>query len=287
MSQQPRSVFSYVAAFLRGSDSVYRERSIPAIVRLLVLVGLFYGIGAALINFWPAWRSGYHAYFRTVGNSAFEQFLVWPHASVRFLDMNSRTILDDIRAAAPPLTLPDKFAVPHRDHKMDTLMLLKSVHPDKPGLGQFRTSSRLIAYWPMVTVFSLALAMPWGLHRKLWLLFWSFLAVHLFVVFRLAISVLQGGFADPGKSFRLFDMSGWWFDKLKRLDTVLNDNVTFSYVGGVIVWLAVVIAMELWPIVRHKISATWRGSRRGGDPQSRRQTFAEMEASGRTFRRKR
>ena len=287
MSQQARSVFSYVAAFLRGSDSVYRERGIPAIVRMLVLVSIVYGLGAALINFWPAWRSGYQAYFRTFGNAAFEQFLMWPHASVRFLDMNSRTIIEDIRAAAPPLTLPDKFAVPHRDYEMDTLMLLKSVHPDKPGLGQLRTSSRLIAYWPMVTVLSLALAVPWGLRRKLWLLLWSIVAVHLFVVFRLAISVLQGGFADPGKSFRLFDLSAWWFDKLKRFDSVLNDNVTFSFVGGVIVWLAVVIVMELWPIARQKFASIWRGSPHRDDPRSGRQTFADFQAAGRASRRQR
>jgi hypothetical protein len=53
-------------------------------------------------------------------------------------------------------------------------------------------------------------------------------------------------------------MSPWWFDKLKRFDAVLNDNVTFSFVGGVFVWLVVVIGLELWVVLRLKISSKVR-----------------------------
>lgn len=261
MSQQPRSFISAVLAFIAGSDPIYRERRPAAIVRLLFMVSIYYGIGALLIGYWPAWRTNYQSYFRGLGNSAFEQFLVWPHASVHFLDLNSPDVIKNIRAKAPPLTLPDSFPVPHRDKEMDTLMLLKNVDPSSLGLGQFRTSSRLIGYWPMVTVLALAFATPWRWPRKLWLIFWSVLAVHVFVLFRLAISLLQGGFADPGKPYRLVEIGPWWFDKLKRFDTVLNDNVTFNFIGGVFVWLVVVIAMELWPAMWQIVGSKFRSSR--------------------------
>jgi hypothetical protein len=286
MSLQPRNAIGHVAAFLRGSDPVYRERSIPAIIRLLVLVSVFYGIGTSLISFSPAWRAGYHSYFRAFGNAAFGTFLIWPHASVRFLNMNSRTIIDDIRAAAPPLTLPDKFPVPHRDKERDTLMLLKSVDPQKLGLGQLRTSSRAMGYWPTLTVVALSLAVPWGLRRKLWLLLWAILAVHVFLAFRLAISLLQNGFVDPDKSYRLFELSPWWFERLKQFDTFLNDNITFSYVGGVFVWLMVMVAMELWPVLWRKASGAFGRSKVGGEGGYRRQTLADLEAGGRASRRR-
>lgn len=261
MSQQPRSAGSAFVAFLRGSDPKYRERRPAAIIRLLVMVSFYYAIGAALISYWPAWRAGFHTYFRTLGDASFEHFLLWPKASVHFLDLNSRDVIKNIRAKAPPLTLPDKFPVPHRSKEMDTLMLLKNVDPHALGLGQFRTSSRLIGYWPIVTVLALALATPWSGKRKLWLVFWALLSVHLFVVFRLAISLLQGGFADPDKPFRVVHISPWWFDKLKRFDTVLNDNITFSYIGGVLVWLIVVIGLELWPLAKQKIAGKLNASR--------------------------
>jgi hypothetical protein len=255
MSQQPRSAASSVLAFFGGSDPKYREAGIIAIIRFFVLLGFY---GTVLITYWPTCRSGYQSYFRGLGNAAFEQFLIWPKASVHFLDLNSPNLIKNIRAQAPPLTLPESFAVPHRDKEMDTLMLLKNVDPTRPGLGQFRTSSRLIGYWSMVSVLALALATPAMWRRKLWLIVWSLLAVHVFVAFRLAISLLQGGFADPVKPYRLVDMDPWWFDKLKRFDAVLNDNVTFSFIGGVFVWLVVVIGLELWSTARQKIGNRFR-----------------------------
>jgi hypothetical protein len=281
MSQLSRSAASAFLAFLRGSDPKYRERRPIAIIRLLVMVSFYYAIGAALID-WSAWRTGYQNYFRALGNASFEHFMLWPNASVHFLDLNSRDLVKNIRAAAPPLTLPDKFAVPHRDKVMDTLMLLKNVNPAGPGLGQFRTSSRLIGYWPIVTAIALALATPWSGKRKIWLLFWSLIAVHVFVIFRLTISLLQGGFADPDKPYRVINISPWWFDKLKRFDAVLNDNVTFSFIGGVFVWLIVVIGLELWPVAKQKIAGKLQASRTMRDTRrARREPLGDFKPAKR------
>lgn len=261
MSQPPRNVAASVLGFFRGSDPKYRERSITAIVRMLVVVLCYYALCTALITYWPAWRSGYQSYFRSLGNASFEQFLIWPNASVHFLDLNSPNLIKNIRAAAPPLTLPDAFAVPPRDKEMDTLMLLKNVNPSSPGLGQFRTSSHIIGYSPMALIMSCALATPWPGRRRIWVLFWSLLAIHAFVVFRLAISLLQAGFANPQKTYPLFKMTPWWFEKLKRFDSVINDNPTISYIAPVLIWLMVVAGLEFWTFARQKIAEKIKSSR--------------------------
>lgn len=252
----PRSFGGHFLVFFSGNDVKYREPGLPAILRLFVLVCFYYAIGAALIMYWPAWQTGYQTYFRKLGDAAFEQFLIWPSASVHFLDLNSRNVINDIRAKAPPLTLPASFPVPHRDKVMDTLMLLKNTDPNRLGLGQFRTSSRVIGYWPLLTMLCFAAATPgsWR-RRRLWVLFWSILIAHAFIVFRLVISLLQAGFADPKKSYRLFDVSPWWFEKLKRFDSVLNDNPTVGFIAPVILWLMIVVAMELWPLAWKKVRA--------------------------------
>lgn len=258
MSSSPRNP---VLAFFSGSDPKYREPGVSAIVRLFVLVCFYYAIGAALIGYWPAWQKGSQAYFRGLGDASFEQFLVWPHASVHFLDLNAPDLINDIRGKAPPLTLPDSFAVPHRDKVMDTLMLLKNIDPSRPGLGQFRTSSRLMAYWPLLTMLCCALATPWPWRRRIWLIVWCLVLAHAFIIVRLVILLMQAGFADPKKSYRLFDMSPFWFEKLKRFDSVLNDNPTVGFIAAVFLWLLVVVAMELWPLVRARLRAKLATSR--------------------------
>jgi len=258
-------------AFLLGSDPQYRERTPAAVVRLLVMVCVFYAIGAALFFYWPTGRIAYRSYFRAFGNAAFEQFLVWPNASIRFLDLNAPDIIKNIRAEAPPLTLPDSFPVPQRDKSevKDTLLLLKNIDPSHPGLGQLRTGSRLHGYWPTITVLALVLATPWKWKRKTWLLVWGLLLVHVFIVFRLSIYALQGGFAVPSKDFRLLNVGEFWFARLKRLDSVINDNPTMNFIAPILIWLVVVAVMELWPVAWQKIRTSLVPARSRRDPSMR------------------
>lgn len=268
---QPRSFAASVVAFLSGNDPKYRERSILAIVRLLVVLCFLYAIGAALLYYWPAGRSAYEKYFRGFGNAAFQQFVFWPTASIRFLDLDSRDIVQDIRNAAPPLTLPESFPVPQRDRTgvKDTLMLLKNVHPQHLGLGQLRTGSRLLGFWPTITVICLALATPWVWKRRFWLVLWSFLAIHLFIMLRLTIYALQGGFAVDGKDFQLMSLSPFWSNRLKGLDSVINDNPTTSFIAPVLIWLTLIVLMELWTVVRKRISGSFRLPVDRRDPAAR------------------
>jgi len=268
-------------AFIRGSDPAYWERSPVAVVRLLVMVCVFYAIGAALFLNWPAARKAYQSYFRGFGNAAFEQFLVWPKASIRFLDLNAPDVIKNIRAEAPPLTLPASFPVPQRDKSevKDTLMLLKNIDPSNPGLGQLRTGSRLHGYWSTVTVLALVLATPWNWKRKSWLLIWCVLLVHVFIAFRLSIYALQGGFAVPNKDFRLVNLNDFWFARLKGLDAVTNDNPTMNFIAPILIWLFVVAMMELWPIAWQKIRTSLIPARSRRDPSTR------MDRGGRRSRR--
>lgn len=285
MSRQPHSVFGHVAAFVLGSDPVYRERSIPAIVRLLVLVSAFYGIGSALINFWPAWRSGYQSYFRALGDAAFEQFLVWPNASIRFLDMNSPTIIEDIRASVPdPLDKP--FPLPPRDKVKDTLMVMRNGALTPPELGLLRTSSQLMAYWPMLTIFALALATPWRWKRKLVLVLCCVVVAHAFIIGRLAVLALKGSFAVPSKRIRIVEISESSFSRLDRIESVLNDDPTLNFIAPVILWLLIVVALELWPVLKRRAAVLLGRSKFHDEGGYRRQTLAELEAAGRSSRKR-
>lgn len=277
---QPRSFFASIIAFLTGDDPKYRERSILAAVRLLVVLCLFYAIGAGTLYYWSPGRLAYERYFRGFGNAAFQQFLFWPTASIHFLDLNSRDIIQDIRNAAPPLTLPESFPVPQRDRGgvKDTLMLLKNIHPEHLGLGQLRTGSRLHAFWPSITIVCLALATPWGWKRRAWLLLWSFLSIHLFIYLRLTIYALQGGFAVDGKDFQLLWLSPFWSNRLKALDNVINDNPTTSYIAPVLIWLALIIFIELFSAVRKRFSGAFRL------PVDRRDPAARMDRGRRRAR---
>jgi len=108
------------------------------------------------------------------------------------------------------------------------------------------------------------------------------LTAHAFLIFRLSVSLLQAGFADPKKSYRLFEMNTSWFDALKRFDSVINDNPVFSIIAPVLVWLVVVIGMEMWPAVRQKISGGFRLSRTNRDfGTADRQSFRDFERAGR------
>ena len=258
MSLHPPNAVRAVIAFFRGKDPIYRERSPEAIVRMFVLVCMYYAVGSALISYWPAWRAKYHDYFRAFGDKAFQQFLVWPEASIRFLNLESKEIINDIRKAAPPLTVGDSFPVPQRDKQKvkDTLMLLKNVDPKNPGLGQLRTGSRLMGYWPTIAVVILALATPWTWKRKTWLLILVFVVVHGFIAARLAIYALQGGFAVPDKTWRLLTPSQFWFDQLKKLDLVINDNPTINFIAPVLIWLFAIVVVEFFLFASHRISAS-------------------------------
>jgi len=252
-----------VVRFIWGADPKYRDRtSLTAIMRLVLVAGGLYAIAACLVTYWSPWNRAYQYYFRSFGDVAFSQFLLRPHASVRFLDLDSPTLIDDIRSAALPHTFPDGFPVPERDQIQDTLMVLKNTGSDHPGIGLLRTSSRPIGYWPTTMIIALALATPWTWKRRRWVLLWGFVLVHAFLATRLSIFLLKGGFADASKRFRLFEWSEVAFANLKRIDEVINDDPAINFVIPFVVWMVVMIGAELWRSWRENAAASPRRTRR-------------------------
>lgn len=209
-----------------------------------MVAGGIYAIAAALIIYESTWNRACQRYFRTFGDVAFSQFWIWPTASVRFLDLNSKSLVEEIRSAALPYDLPEGFPIPARGSVKDTLMVLKNTSQENPGIGLLRTGSRLIAYWPTSVVIALSLATPWEWKRRIWVLFWSLFLIHFFIAIRLSIYLMKGGFADASKRFVLFNWSEYWFEKLKAVDEVINDDPAVNFVVPIIVWLIVLFGLN-------------------------------------------
>lgn len=256
MSKFLRDTAIRFAHFVGGVGPRYRDRtSALAIVRFILVAGSIYAIAAALITSWSPWNRAYRSYFRTFGDVVFSQFWIWPHASVRFLDLNSPKLIDDIRSAAEPHSLPDAFGVPGRDPIKDTLLVLKNTSADHPGIGLLRTSSRPIGYWPTAFIVALTLTTPWVWRRRIWVFVWGLAAVHVFMAVRLSVFLLKGGFADSAKRFRLFECSEFWFGKLKSIDEILNDDPGTNFIAPLIIWFAVLLGLDLGRFVREKLAA--------------------------------
>jgi len=258
-----RNIASRIVHFIWGADPKYRDRaSLVAILRLVMVAGGLYAIAVCLVTYWSPWNRAYQYFFRSFGDVVFSQFCLRPHASVRFLDLDSPTLIGDIRSAALPHTLPAGFPVPERDQIQDTLMVLKNTGLDHPGIGLLRTSSRPIGYWPTAIIVALALATPWEWKRRRWVLFWGFTLTHAFIAARLSIFLLKGGFADASKRFRLFEWSEFWFANLKRIDEVINDDPAINFIMPVVVWMVALIGIDLWRSWRDRAAAAPRRTRR-------------------------
>ncbi|MBI1825248.1 MAG: hypothetical protein HY287_04535 [Planctomycetes bacterium] len=232
-----------IRAFLLGSDPRYRERVSPrAILRIALISSFLFAVFASLYAYSPGWGRAYRWYFRGVNNVAFSQFWIWPRASIEFFDLNSPTLFADLRHAG----LPENFPVREADGVKDTLMLCKNSDDTHRRLGQLRTSSKIIGYWPTVMVMALAVATPWAWKRKRWVILWCFAAVHFLIVARLTLFALKGAFAVPTKALRVMAPSLFWSNTLQRLEEVVNDDPTFNFISAFVIWAVVLIVLEIW-----------------------------------------
>lgn len=187
---------------------------------------------------WPGLERGYASLFRGMGNVVFARFWVWRDGSVRFLDLYSSHLKSDVGAVVAG-RLPSDFTPPPPDHIKDTLMIL--INRRTPGLiGQLCTSSRYIGYEPIAVLIALvaATSLPWS--RRAWALLWGMLLVHLFVAFRVTLTLTASGFAAD-KKYALFDPSPFWTGVLTRVESVISDNPTVSFVVPVFIWFLVAL----------------------------------------------
>ena len=234
---------SRVGTFLLASDPRYRERTSPrAIVRVAILASILFAILASLYAYVPVWAKGYGSYFRGFGDAAFSQFWIWPRASIEFFDLNSPTLVADLRKRG----LPENFPIREANGVKDTLVLCENSNESHRQLGQLRTSSKIVGYWPTAMVLALAVSTPWPWKRIRWVILWCLLSVHALIVARLTIFALKGSFAVPAKSIRIFTPSEFWSGLLLRLDEVVNDDPTFNFIAAFVLWIGVLVLLELW-----------------------------------------
>lgn len=215
--------------------------------RIAKFAGLSFLFLVLLLYPWSGWEARYASLFRAGANVVFQQFWFWPQASAKFLDLNAADLQEQALAAASPL-VPNKGRLPLEkpDGVKDTLVLLKNVDPTKPGLGQTRTTSRLIGYWPTAFTVALVLATSMKWWRKIIALIAGLFLVNCFIAVRVSVMLLKAGFADPAHRARIFQPSDSWKDVLRGLDEVIADNPTFNFVAPVFIWLVAVFFAHLF-----------------------------------------
>jgi len=215
-----------------------------AITRFALLVAVFF---AALMWPWPAWERAYAAYFRGFGDIAFSQFWFWSAGQVRFLDLHSPTLFNDLDAATPG-ELPGHVQLPRPDGVKDTLMVL--MNRNAPGsIGQLRTGSRYIDYGPTAVLLALGLATPIPWRRKAWLAAVGLVLVHVFIVVRLSLTLFNAGFGAD-KKYALCRPGPWITDVFVRAENVLADNPTVSFVAPFFIYLVALLGVYGWRSLR-------------------------------------
>lgn len=223
------------------------------IIRFAVLVVVFYTL---LMIPWPGLERGYAGFFRTGGDKLFSRFWFWSSGNVRFLDLYSDKLFEELDEATPG-KLPRSVKLPEAEGVKDTLMVL--MNSAKPGdLGLLRTSSRYLGYEPMAAVIALSLATPIVWRRRIWVLLWGLFWVHLFIAVRLSL-LLAGEFFNPAKKYALTYASPFWLKTLGRAEEVFSDNPTATLVVAMFIWLVAVVGLFGW--------SAWRGhAQKTGEP---------------------
>lgn len=239
MSQRsgPIRLLRYVAG---TSPSATDLHSPVAAIRFTVLASVLY---ALLMSSQLNLQSRFAPLFRAYGNALFSgSFWGNENASVNFFDAAADDLFEQVDSAFF-MDLPPATPIPRAQGEKDTLLLLQNEDP--PGAGFLRTGARLMAFTPAVILLVLVVTTPVSLRRRTLLAIGSFTFLAAFVAFRMSILVVQGGFADPGKSWRLYNPSEFWRDVLTRVDAIVCDNPTFHYVAPVIIWAMGVIVLSM------------------------------------------
>jgi hypothetical protein len=232
--------------FILGTDPKACDTSSPAaIIRFGLVAAIVYAIFCWLE---PTLLETYRAWYRGFGNAMFSHRV----GSVRFFDISEHDPRPEIEAIIG-VKLPAKFKALEMEGEKDTVLMLQNRSAPDTSVGFLRSGSRLMGYAPTVLLISLVLATPIGLLKRLFLVIAGLMLLHAFIAFRLWVFVLQGGFADPTKDYRLYSPSPFWAKTLWRADKVLVENPDFHYVVPVIIWIALLVALSIF--------TTWRRRR--------------------------
>jgi len=220
------------------------------IIRFAVLVVVFYSL---LMTPWAGLERSYAGVFRAGGDALFSRFWYWSSGNVRFLDLRSEKLFEELNAATPG-ELPRGVKLPEAEGVKDTLMvLMNSAKPENFGL--LRTGSRYLGYEPLAAVIALSLATPIVWRRRIWVVLWGLFWVHIFIALRLSL-ILAGEFFNPAKKYALAHASPFWLKTLGRAEEVFSDNPTATLVIAMFIWLVAVVGLFGWSAWRSKPAAS-------------------------------
>ncbi len=227
--------------FLAGTSASASDLHSPvAAIRFSIITTILYVV---LMSSQLDLQARFAPVFRACGDYLFAESF-WSHdsASVHFFDASADDLFQQVDRAFF-MDLPPATRIPRAQGEKDTLLFMQNEDP--PGAGFLRTGARLMVFTPTVILFALVIASPMSLRRRVCLAIGSFTLLFAFFAFRMSILVIQGGFADPKKSWRLYNPTDFWRDVLTRVDKIVCDNPTFHYVAPVIIWAIVAITLSM------------------------------------------
>lgn len=221
-----------------------------ALVRFFAILLLGWVVLFILPGVFPAISRSYAAVFRSVNNVLLARFWIWPNGQVVFMDLDAPDLKAQIQAQLPR-PLPPQWEPPGRDHisKKETLMVLKDRRV--PGaIGLLRTSAEHLGYWPTAMFLALLIAKPLQWQRKGWALLWGMLLIHLFIAWRLSLTIAENGFALKEKQYHLFTLSDAWMARLSDAVDVFVHNPTVGFMVATVIWFLVAFTKEDWARLR-------------------------------------
>ncbi len=202
----------------------------------------------------PAIQRGYLSAFRACNDTLFSRYWFWGDGYVHFLDLSSKTLHADVEDITS-IKLPPRLKMPELSGQQDTLMVIRN---RKMGsFGMLRISGRIIGYWPTVWLLVLILAKPMTWKRRGWACLWGMGLVHVFIALRITIKLADDAFGAPGKVYALFQPSPFVADVLSRLEQILTQDPTISFVVPTFIWFLVAFTWKDLSILRQVV--------RGGD----------------------
>ena len=138
--------------------------------------------------------------------------------------------------------------------------------PSKTRLAQpiARNAPRRLSFFFL----ALVLAKPLSWKRKGWAVLWGLILVHLFIALRLTLTLLKSGFAAD-KGYALFELSPFWARVLARVEGVVVDNPTVSFVVATFIWFIVAFTRREWVALREGALGANEGKSKGAGPGDR------------------
>lgn len=185
---------------------------------IVVFLWRFALVYALLIAPWPGFNAAYGKYFRALGQTVFSR------EGVERL----------LRFEAVPAEL---------NHVLDTRIALANRDQlDREGRGPVRyleLDTRGMGWVPTALLLALVLATPVGWRPRGWALLWGLIAVHLFILFSVAVYIW-----NSSTELSLLTLTPFWKQVAGGLEETLVTQMGASFVVPVLIWILVTIRWQ-------------------------------------------